>query len=174
MVVKACPRCAYQVSDDETSCCRCGLANPAIEAALKPQGLSATIKKVLLGIFFAWIFLGGVLAAAEELWRRPACWNDSKKCADNAELVMWHRTKNLTSLPSKCQTAAESHRFGKPDLPWGAFRQALPGDWYVKTDNVELVEREVRFPNIYGTMERRIAHCYIDLSTYFVTFKLEP
>lgn len=174
MDLKTCPKCAYQVTDDAALCPRCGLANPAKEAALKPQGLKATIIGICLCILLGSMFIGGIFAAVEEAWNRPSCWNDYRKCADNAQLVMFHRLKDLTSLPSTCQATAESlSRYGKPDLPWGAFRQAPPGDWSIKSGFIELVEREARFPNMYGAMEKRVARCHIDLQLEHVTFKLD-
>lgn len=157
MALKPCRECGKEVSTEAKACPHCGAINPTL-----PAGATVSTKAgcltVLIAIPIMWWGISSLMNGDA-----PACSSDYTLCKDNADLV--NNYQGIAGATVACQDAVNSRaRYGDPKWPFAPFGTFLKGDDYVKTGVVNLIDKDVQIPNVFGGVVKSTAFCSYDLT----------
>jgi hypothetical protein len=96
-----------------------------------------------------------------------------QKCADNEELVNRHEDRNQIRITVVCKIKAEATaKFGKPELPFLAFRTFVKGRSFIDSGTAVLLEPNAAYQNTFNGLEHVTARCLYDLKNDVASIEL--
>ena len=96
--------------------------------------------------------------------RDAACAQDWQRCTDNTQLIEYYN-KHFDAVFACKQEARKRARYGKPEFSRVAFGSYYPGDDYIRTGIMQLIENNAKFQNVYGTVVNTRVYCDYNLYT---------
>ena len=104
--------------------------------------------------------------APTKIAEAESCKSDWHLCSDNADLINNFSAYEQGKWKYYCKEAAtKMAKYGEPKFPWlFSFSSFYPGDDYVKTGKVVLVEKDAQFQNGFGAMVHSRVICWYDIN----------
>jgi hypothetical protein len=120
-----------------------------------------------LVIFIGFAFLIGLSSeknnrppTAEEK-AKTACREDYMLCRDNADMIN-NYSKMFDATYACKQELNKSVKFGEPEWSWVPFGSFYPGNDFVKTGLVKIVDKDVKIQNAFGAKVNSVVECWYD------------
>ena len=153
MAIKKCRECGKDVSTEAKACPHCGAPSP-VRQEMSPAASLGCLTVLAAIVATIWWISASTSA--------PSCFDNYSLCKNNADLINHYR--GIAAATTACQDAVnQSARYGAPkwqDVPFGTF---LTGNDYVKSGVINLIDKDVQIPNVFGGVRNTSAFCAYDL-----------
>lgn len=182
MALVMCKTCGATVSEDASSCPKCG----SVKFYDKPLHKRLRHWKPLALLFIGMVVIVGLMLPKDEseagttatpaLTQQPkqqentpapkveiTCVQDYTLCKDNAEIA--NDYQGMSTARAACTVQLDdSVKYGEPDLPFiFSFGSFMSGTDAPSSGYIELVEKNAKIQNAFGAMVRSTVRCVYDL-----------
>lgn len=188
MALITCEECTAKISPKAAACPQCGAP---LQLRRKKKSVFKALIELLAIAFFAWYFWVSFIShpskshpqepPSASSWAEsqgaavtpppppaPSCKTEWRLCKDNSDLANNYREMSKAQVACKIR-ADDSAKYGAPEWPWLVFSSFLPGADAPKVGILTLIEKDAKFSNAFGAMQRVTVICVYDFVSHTVT-----